>query len=198
MGKNYNSWQTTTFKCDKCGWTGLGADAKFGECYDTFAEKLCPQCPKSTMLFTIEFPTVQQMRDNWENLDKADRLQVLVIEQQQKEFAARCLNSPDQLPDLEGNDLVLVWDIGHRQKGGDTLIKYGDDVLWREPAIFEGYERFLEVAGILKEKYKNQLQDLVPTRCSGLWLYGDRLASLGIVRTCRTKLGEYSESKAAH
>src|SRR5262249_17517351 len=100
----------------------------------------------------------------WDKLPEGDKLQAKLIRKLQKEFAKRSLKSPRQLPTIKGADIILVWDIEDYNKGGDTLIEYGDQIIWREPAIFEGYERFREVAAILKRKYRDRLQDLVPTQ----------------------------------
>lgn len=64
----------------------------------------------------------------------------------------------------------------------------GDHVIFSEPAVYEGYERFDEVARILKSKYGSRLTDLVPTDESHLYLYGDRLGSPELVRSIRREL----------
>ncbi len=38
-------------------------------------------------------------------------------------YEALCLKSPDQLPDLEGDDFVLTWDADDFQRAENTLIK---------------------------------------------------------------------------
>ncbi|MEJ7745382.1 MAG: hypothetical protein WKF61_01230 [Luteimonas sp.] len=106
------------------------------------------------------------------------------------------LKTPEQLPDLEGDDIVLLWDAEDYQRGGDTLIRYGSEVIWREPAQYEGYERFIEVANLLKQKYGDRLQDLVPSRNSELYLYGDALGSPSRISKFREELGLYPNQKA--
>lgn len=58
----------------------------------------------------------------------------------------------------------------------------------REPAIYEGYERFEKVAEILASKFGRRLQDLVPTRGSELFLYGDCIGSLSRIEKFRQQL----------
>jgi hypothetical protein len=70
----------------------------------------------------------------------------------------------------------------------ETLIKHGKTVILREPAIYEGYERFIEVAKILRAHYGSALRDLVPTESSKTYLYGDNLSSLEIVSEARQKI----------
>jgi len=130
------------------------------------------------------------MKDHEDQLSDTDKLFVELSESFGWEFAARSLKSPAQLPELEGETLVLTWDIEDEQKGGDTLIKHGERIIWREPAIYEGYERFEEVAQILKQKYRERLRDLVPTPHSEMYLYGDHVISLGMVEEARKKLSQ--------
>lgn len=57
-------------------------------------------------------------------------------------------------------------------------------------AVYEGYERFEEVAHILKERYGAALRDLMPTATSASYLYGDSLtASDRIARFRRALFG---------
>lgn len=189
MAKHYDNWKDDDYDCFYCGKTWKGSECPQGEMFDDLVEMDCPECNKS--IFIVEFPTLQEMRDNWANLSKAEKGQVFFIENHELKFEMTSLKSEDQLPDVEGDDLILVWDIEDRQSGGNTLIKFGDRIIWEETAWFEGYERFIKVANILKEKYRERLQDLVPTRKSKLYLYGDSLAAQGRVDECRKDIGKY-------
>ena len=62
--------------------------------------------------------------------------------------------------------------------------------MWRELALWEGIERFEEVAMILRARYGSRLHDLVPTEASHLYLYGDKLSARGAVEHIRKKLRE--------
>jgi hypothetical protein len=79
------------------------------------------------------------------------------------------LTGPGQLPELEGGQLVLTWD----QIEVDSIILHEDRVIWREKTGWEVYERFEEIASILKEKYGKRLVDIIPTPRSLYALYGD-------------------------
>jgi hypothetical protein len=67
----------------------------------------------------------------------------------------------------------LIWDFEADEDYGRRLIKHGDAVIFSEPARYEEYRRFKEVAEILKAKYGDRIKDLVPTEGSKLNLYGD-------------------------
>ena len=67
----------------------------------------------------------------------------------------------------------MIWDCEADEDYGRRLIKHGDAVIFSEPARYEEYRRFKEVAEILKAKYGDRIKDLVPTEGSKLNLYGD-------------------------
>ena len=73
-------------------------------------------------------------------------------------------------------------------RSSETLIKYGDTIIFREPVVFEGYERFIEVAQVLRSRYGAALHDLVPTDRSSTYLYGDCLSSPRTVDEARERI----------
>ena len=83
--------------------------------------------------------------------------------------------------------LEILWDIEHYE-GGDTLLRHGNAVLWREPSFYEGYQRYLEVGEILLQKYGSRLKDFKPTQESELYLFGDSISAPGRVRQFRERL----------
>ncbi len=54
-----------------------------------------------------------------------------------------------------------------------TVIRLGEQVIWVEPALWEGYDRFYEVKVLLKQRYGARFASLTPTEDSKLYLYGD-------------------------
>ena len=186
MASYYGSWRDDVYTCHACGWEGAGGQCRQGEVYRELYEICCPSCGGKVGL--VLFPTTEESRQNWDKVSDEDKRAVERVEAHRKDFAARSLKSPQQLPDIEGDDLVFTWDIEDGARGGDTLIKYGGEIIWREPAFYEGYERFAEVARLLRRKYGARLQDLVPTRKSQLYLYGDRLSAPEEVKKVRRSL----------
>jgi hypothetical protein len=96
------------------------------------------------------------------------------------------LTAPAQLPDLPGETLILTWD----QIDTDSIILHGDRVIWRERTGWEVYDRFEEIAGILKQRYGKRLVDIVPTPRSLYALYGDSTAGYFHVAFVRESLGK--------
>ena len=84
----------------------------------------------------------------------------------------------------------MTWDFEADEGYSKTraLIKHGDVVIFSEPARFEEYRRFKEVAEILKAKYGDRVKDLVPIVRSDLNLYGDDVKGYGFVETVRACL----------
>ena len=119
-----------------------------------------------------DVPTVSESRANWDKLSDVERKQVELIESLQAKFADGKLSEASQLPEIESPSFILHWDFVHAGFDSETLIKHGDTIIFREVVIFEGYERFIEVAEILRARYGTALHDLVPTDRSLTYLYG--------------------------
>jgi hypothetical protein len=191
MPAYYDNWREAEYLCENCKWHGRGKDLAHGETFADLYEVDCPKC--SGRIGTITYPTLDESRQNWDKVSPADRLVVQLVEARQEDFDRRGLRLPDQLPDLVGDDLILAWDFDDRD-ARDTVVRYGDFVVWREPAIYEGYKRFEEVAAILVGKYGSRLRDLVPTGSSEDFLYGDRIGSPSRIEKFRQRMRE----RAAH
>ncbi|HMQ32942.1 MAG TPA: ankyrin repeat domain-containing protein, partial [Chloroflexaceae bacterium] len=108
--------------------------------------------------------------------------------------AAAPLLSPRQLPELPGETLILVWD----QLDADSIIRHGDTTVWRERTGWEVYDRFEEIAAILKHTYGERLVDLVPTQRSLYALYGDSSRASGHVSSARQALLREAPTETFH
>jgi hypothetical protein len=133
-------------------------------------------------------PTIKESRANWDKISEWNRRNIEAAEARQADFARRKLREPSQLPDIAESSFILHWDFADDGSRKETLIKHGDKVIFSEPAFYEGYERFIEVAQILRSRYGAALRDLIPTRASELYLYGDRSAAPRIVPAARQRI----------
>ena len=185
MPSYYSGWESVEWSCSKCGWTGRGKELAYIDFFEYLTEMGCPKCGERITIITE--PTVEESRRNWDKVSELDKCVVEISERQHAAFEKRKLYSPQQLPDIVHPELTIDWDIESRE-GGDTILRFRDLVLWREPAFYEGYERFIQVADILLLKYGPRLQDLVPTPQSELFLYGDRCTSITLVEACRQRI----------
>lgn len=94
-------------------------------------------------LLIVSYPTLAESRTNWSKLSEGERAEVEAIELFNRRFEATRLKAPSQLPEIEGNDIVLEWDFADTspaQAGGgassrETVIRHGKFEVWREPAL---------------------------------------------------------------
>src|SRR5689334_2611123 len=107
----YEDWRTAQLECPRCGWKGT-FDQGSVEHHDYLMDSSCPQCPggDGPMLAIVRYPTLQESEQNWLRLTDAERQEVDSRKQFLDHWNRVCLKSTDQLPELEGTPLTLVWD----------------------------------------------------------------------------------------
>ncbi len=186
MADYYGTWKEDTYVCDKCSWEGTGEQCTQGEMFKDLFEINCPSCQER--LDVVLYPTIEESCANWDKVSDQDKIIVLAHEQLTKDFETKCLNSPEELPDVDGDHLVFVWDFIWDDYL--AIIRFGEKVIWREPAFYEGYTRFREVAIILKEKYGERLKDLAPAQRSYNALLGDSFSADETIQMVRNWVGQ--------
>ncbi len=182
----FDDWKAGHYNCANCGWVGLGSALEAGELFADLTEFGCPAC-RATLLL-VQHPTLEEWRANWGKLNDAQRRHVEAAERFHSQFQQEKLRGPEDLPDISNPTFFLNWDFSDDGVSSRTVIRLGDQVVFSEPAVFEGYERFAEVATILKAKYGSQLTDVIPTESSHLYLYGDKLSAPKLVKDTRHQL----------
>ena len=149
-----------------------------------------------TILALVSYPTLEQLRANQDR--PGIREYVERIDAGLDKFAREKLREPEQLPEINDDSFALAWDFDdHGLDDKRTLIMHEDAVIFSEPARWQAYERFAEVAEILKAKYGHQLKDLVPTPRSEDWLYGDKLSAANYVGNVRDGFRQQSRGTEA-
>ncbi len=171
LNVSYFTYKTERYTCRHCGWQGEGSELVQGDVFSELFELDCPACHERVA--AVMYPTLAESRDNWQKLSDGEKAHVEAMERSRDAFEAICLKRPEQLPDIPAKEFSLTWD----HVDGMTMIRLGDLVIFTEPAVYEGYRRFEEVAQVLKEKYGAALLDLEPTKDSWLYLYGDSISS---------------------
>lgn len=184
MSFSWHTYKDLHFGCKHCSWQGAGEYLEFGEEFDQLIELDCPSC--HTKVTFVMYPTLADSRANWDRLSDAEKAQVESLENARANFVAASLKTPQQLPEIAEPSFSLAWDIDG--EGEITLLRLGDRVIFSEPAMYEGFERFEKVARILKQRYGAALRDLVPTPGSETYLYGDSLTASGQVTRFRQTL----------
>jgi hypothetical protein len=182
----YDDWKSAVLECPRCHWSGKFSEGLVGY-YKELMDSTCPKCDfaHAPMLATVNYPTLEEMRSSG---DPSAVLQAGVMEQLRKNYEAQKLKSSGQLPDLDAPSFALVWDFIEDHDEHRTVFRYGDRVLFSEPAVWEGYQRFEEVCKIVREKYGSKVTDLVPTSASELYLWGDVLSAPDFVDKVRREV----------
>jgi len=175
----FDNWREENLTCLKCAWQGkinVGDTEEFRE----LTEFRCPKCAE--ILAIINHPTLEEIRQNWDRLSPEEKRVYAKRMELDEEFGKTHLKSPAQLPEIAASPVILVWDIEFDSRGEMegptyTTIKHEGKVIWREPAYYECVARFNEVVKILRLKYGDRLQALIPTEASKTYLYGDILSA---------------------
>jgi len=132
-------------------------------------------------------PTIEESRANWDKLSEGDRQHVQDIERLRADFNNRKLRDSTPLPDISLPAFTLQWDFKINGNDRETIIRQDDTNIFSEPAIYEGANRYMEVADILRNRYGTALQDLIPTTKSELYLYGDQMHAPRLIKDYRLK-----------
>ena len=130
-------------------------------------------------------PTEQEVRDEAPAgiPDAIETLSMIERTKARNEKArGMALQSPNQLPEIEGDRLILHWDL--EENGGESyvVLTCKGAFLWRELAFWEGWERFNDVKETLKARYGARFAALSPSDQSEFWLYGDDHSAMGKVK----------------
>ncbi len=185
----FDDWKTEVFTCPKCGWTGIFEEGDV-EIHDQLMDSSCPDCDyKSTpMLAIVSWPTMEESEKNWDKVSEGDKEVIIKRKRFLEKLEKMSLKSAAELPDLEGRKIIITWDFVGEEPDGYTALIYDGKEIWREPAVYEGYDRFSEVVDILKEKYGERLVDVEPTKASYLYLLGDYFGADGSVEGVRKRI----------
>ena len=176
-------WMKKEYTCGSCSWSGNGGETARGIMYrGTFLELTCPTC--SEFLDVLILPAEKGCAHSREGLSEEQLKAKEAEDEQERQYREQCLASAGQLPDLPEGEITLSWDMEQDL----TQIRNGETIIWSEPVVYEGFDRFEQVAVILKEKYGSRLKDLVPTDRSKLFLYGDYEPSLAYLKKVRKEL----------
>jgi hypothetical protein len=165
---------------------GPGSALSLGDYTSEYVERVCPACEE--LITVVLHPTIAESRANWDKVSEWDRKNIEAAEAFQAEFKRRKLREPSQLPDISEPSFTLSWDFVDHGSHRETLIKHGEKIIFAEPALWEGYERFVEVAEILHNRYGTAPRDLIPTAASKLYLYGDYSGSPAVVAAARERI----------
>lgn len=174
----YYDFDEERLTCRQCAWSGPGREWSTEmnggmELFDIY----CPKCEARNGFRCL--PTHGQIRDAAEAGDRraiAELPELDRIESSLDRRVASLLSDPAELPDLDGEELELVWDLergGGNGMNNKQIIRHGEREVWRETAFWESGDRFAQVFTILRRRYGWRLVSLTPTGRSMGDLGGD-------------------------
>jgi len=170
----YDYDRDAALTCPGCGWTGCASGHE--DLHSDLLDVCCPEC--GYMILVVPYPTLAEARAAAAAGNLAAQEDLPSIEAQ----VERCrraeqseLTGGADLPDLDGDRLIIEWDFEETDDERWTILRHGTRQLCRELAYYEGYSRFTEVFEILRARYGLRLAEVRPTPASELNLYGDKL-----------------------
>lgn len=162
--------------CPGCGWSGPASKGE--DFHGGLLDVTCPQCSK--MLLIVPFPTVAETRAAAKDGNARAQAELPSVDRVQKRWgaaAAVALTDSRELPEIDNNEITVVWDFEKRDGEVITILRHDEKVLWRELAYWEGIDRFEKVATLLERRYGPRLAAIEPSPSSEIYLYGDLLAA---------------------
>ncbi len=187
MRFNYLELDETIIHCPHCSWIGFGKQTEQDDhIYDYGIDLLCPKCDKTLGLCL--FPTKQESLASPKVSDE-EKERIRNVMARRENFEKTKLKDVSQLKEIYDESFTLLWTFWGEGDRIQTLrIMYHDEIIWEELAWYEYYERYIEIAKILKAKYGIRLTDLIPSENSSIFLYGDKWNADEIVNEARKKI----------
>jgi hypothetical protein len=173
LGSSYDFDDAMPLQCDRCGWTGP-ASAGDKDFFDELFDISCPKC--DAMLLIVPYPTSEETKKAAAEGNQRALEELPDVEAMERRWARaeKLKLKPDsKLPAVAGDRLCFDWDFEEADDEIWTVIRCGEETVWRELAFWGGRERFNEVETILKRIYGPRFAGLEPTKTSEMYLYGD-------------------------
>jgi hypothetical protein len=183
MSDNYYSYKTEKYSCRHCGWIGFGKDAEQGEIFKDGFEVDCPKCHER-LPGLILFPTIEE---TLEKGTEADKRAANASKSFREKWLSSLVTDVNQLPDLHGDLMAFVLREIEEEGEKYIIITEQNKIILKEILAYEYYNRFIEIGKLLKQKYGDNMIDLVPD-VDGYYLYGDSIHSYNLIKKFRKRL----------
>jgi predicted DNA-binding transcriptional regulator YafY len=160
----FEKWASLDLICSHCEWQGK-AQTKLLEVADDEepgnSEFRCPDCNK--LLVRINYSASQQdIEKNWNQLDPWMKAVILSTPERMERFESDRLKSTDQMPKLQhSGPNFLTWGIMRHSEGElSTTVKHGSQLIWIQPALWNGAEEFMRVARLLENCFAKRINTI--------------------------------------
>ena len=132
------------------------------------------------------------MLANWNILNDATKAAILSRPERQERIEEDKLKHSSELPNLKSGPnfltLELTW---HPDPEVSYSIWHGIQLLWIQPATWEGHSEFLRIAEIIRERYGGRITDLKPTpEARGFLIGNDSAGERNIERARRLLMSQ--------
>ena len=190
MSQFYNHKEKKSYKelsifCKKCGWSGIGEQAKEGMDSSRGFPLLCPKCDGYIEWVDITVSIDDLLNYGTEKDQKYAQKRLKFL----KKVREKELKTPDQLPDIDADEIIItLCEEENNSDDAHIVLYWQNQELWREIRSFEYYPRYLELGNLLKQKYGNRLVDFVTEYT--VYLGGDCLSAFDKVRQFRKSLSK--------
>jgi len=188
-------WREMLFRCENCGLESLGRDLDPGDLHQSFFTRECPDCAHNVV--SISLPHVAEMLGDLGDLPPETREEVFAFAGQSTQWQREKLHRIEQLPEINLDHIVLVWDTDDEgQEGsepyGQIIIRCGEREIYRGASSWGHYAYFIDACKVLRRKYGKRLHDVIPTERTFSALWGDEIRAPEIVEGMRERLRKAS------
>lgn len=166
---NYYQHGDENFLCPKCNWKGKGKQLKVGELFEELFEIHCPKCSKK-LEDVVMFPTHEEVMKYGTNKEKRELTNQLSWWDELKLNEIKDISEFPDLPNMPTTFKIVAFKKNYKWRIG---VEANGKIIASELRYYEYYDRFIEIGGMLKQKYGSLMQDLIPDELDQC-LIGDR------------------------
>ncbi len=182
--ENFYNYRYTKYYCENCYWNGLGDELEVVDIESGLLDFACPNCERTIAL--ISLPTIKERFKYGSDKEKKEFQKLIDFFEEWKKYR---LESPGQLPDIEGEALIFEVEERIYKKSTFLYIMHKGKEIYKEPLLPGYWNRYLDIGKILREEYGKRMKDLLPPADKSL-LLGDYDAAQFIIQEFRDSLKE--------